>query len=118
MNVRKLVTDRLTAEFGPPVRERDKVWAWDARIDVGVVVDMKTSPSGEYAEVWLPHPGDGFAIPSNARVRHPVHRHSGTFASPGLRKGMAPLSFRIDSTAQFDELIGFIRELPPIRGLP
>jgi len=77
---------------------------------------MEAPVSDSYAEVWTPHPGPAESIPANA-VSYPANkrRHSGTYASPGLRQGMPALCFKIEYLAQLDELVRFIRGLPPIR---
>ena len=112
------VIDRFESEFGRQKKATRKVVAWEPRLDVGVVLEREEAKPRGHAWVWVPHPGPNADIPGNAvEYDRDKGRHSNTYSLPGLRKGMPALRFRIEKLSQLDELIAFIRGLPPIRGV-
>ena len=110
------VIERFTAEFGGSRKPTKYLVAWEPRLDVGIAVERDSVRTRSYAQVWVPHPGRNATIPSNAVEYGPTEgRHSNAYSLPGLKKGMAALRFKIETMAQLDELIRFVRGLPPIR---
>ena len=109
------VIERFMVEFGGSRKPTKYVVAWEPRPDVGLAVERESARTRSYAQVWVPHPGPGVTIPANA-VEYGVTegRHSNAYSLPGLKKGMAALRFKIETAAQLDALIRFIRGLPPI----
>jgi hypothetical protein len=113
----KQVKDRFTAEFGRPAKEIHYIVAWEPRLDVGLAVEREGAKTRSFAQVWVPHPGPGTPLPTNAiEYGSTEGRHSNAYSLPGLKKGMAALRFRIGTLVQLEELVRFIRALPPIRG--
>ena len=115
--MRDEVISRFDRLFGHPTRRTQKVVAWEARPDAGVVVFLDIPSKGDYAKVCVPCPRGEIQIPVSAKRAHPERRHSNTFASPGLSHGAPALYFWVRDTNELDQLVAFIRELPPIRGV-
>ena len=115
------VTRRFTEEFGSPSRETKKVKAWDLRDDFGVVlqVDQPNTNPCTYAYVWLPYPHDNQPIPEIA-FEYPgeAGRHSNTYASPGLSRGLPALKLKITDTNELDDTVAYIQAFRDARPLP
>jgi hypothetical protein len=117
----KLLTrtiETFEGEFGAPIRTTEKVLAWDLRNDMGVVVQIDQPVREQGALVWLPYPPDGQTIPEIA-FEYPGEsgRHSNTYASPGLKRGMPALRLFVRSEAELAETVRYIKafrdSLPP-----
>jgi hypothetical protein len=102
--------EALTHAFGSPVRQRVKVISWDVRYDLGVVLQIDQPIREQGAYIWLPYPPDGQPIPEIA-LEYPgeAGRHSGTYASPGLRKGLPALKLFIRTESELRDTISFIK---------
>lgn len=112
----KRTIDRLSTEFGPTTKSTKKMNKWLPRLDIGVGVERDTA--ADFALVWVPHPGANTVLPSNALEYGPSEgRHSNAYSLPGLKKGMAALRFRIETLAELEALVRFIRALAPIRSV-
>lgn len=112
----KQTIDRLLAEFGPMKNPTKKLDKWEPRPDIGIAVEREGSRS--LAQVWVPHPGPNVALPACVLEYGPTEgRHSNAYSLPGLRKGMPALRFRIETPAHLEDLLRFIRALPPIRSV-
>lgn len=112
------IIDRFLAEFGPMKNPTDKLGRWEARLDFGIAVERENGKTCGVAHVWTPHPGPNVALPANAEEYSPTEgRHSNTYALSGMRRHMAALRHRVESPAQADALVSFIRALPPIRSV-
>ncbi len=112
------VIDRFMAEFGASVKATKYVLGWEPRPDVGLAVEREGTRTRSYAQVWVPHPGSNATIPANAiQYDRAEGRHSNAYSLSGLKKGMPALRFKIETPAQLDALVQYIRRLPPIRGV-
>ena len=110
------VIDRLAAEFGASVKATKYVLGWEPRPDVGMAVERESRKARGYVCVWVPHPGPSEPLPANATVYGATEgRHSNAYSLPGLRKGMPALRIRVETLSQLEELVRFVRGLPPIR---
>lgn len=114
----KQTIDRLTAEFGSTRKPTKKMQRWEPRLDTGIGVEGEGVKRRGFAQVWVPHPGAGAVIPANA-VEYGASegRHSNAYSMPGLKKGMPALRIKVETPAQLEELVRFIRGLPPIRSV-
>lgn len=109
----KLITRTLEAfcaEFGEPTRKTVKVVSWDIRNDLGVVVQVDQPNREQGALVWLPYPADGQAIPEIA-LEYPgeAGRHSNTYPSPGLKRGMPALRLYVRSENELSDTVRYIK---------
>lgn len=106
--VRTLET--FQTEFGEPARKTVKVIAWNLRNDLGVVVQIDQPNKEQGALVWLPYPADGQTIPEIA-LEYPgeAGRHSNTYPSPGLKRGMPALRLFVRSEAELAETVQYIK---------
>jgi 5-methylcytosine-specific restriction endonuclease McrA len=104
------VTDRFTKEFGPPSRKVVKVTSWDLANKTGVVVQLDQPNRENAAYVWLPYPGDGQPVPDEA-LEYPgeAGRHSGTYATAGLKRGEPALKLTIRNSSQLDDVVRYIQ---------
>ena len=102
--------DVLTQALGTPVRKRVKVIAWNARPDLGVVLQIDQPNREQGAYIWLPYPPDGQTIPEIA-LEYPgeAGRHSGTYASSGLERGLPALKLFVRSEAELSDTVAFIK---------
>lgn len=114
----KEVIERFAAEFGRQVKTTKYVLGWEPRLDVGLAVEQEGVRTRSFAQVWVPHPGAGAVIPANAVAYGASEgRHSNAYSMPGLKKGMPTLRIKVETPAQLEELVRFIRGLPPIRSV-
>lgn len=114
----KQTIERFLVEFGPMTKPTKKLNKWEPRPDVGIAVEREGSRSRSFAQVWVPHPGPNVGLPANVLEYGPSEgRHSNAYSLPGLRKGMPALRFRIETPTQLEELLRFIRALPPVRSV-
>lgn len=60
------VIERITKEFGLPVRNTVKVTAWDITENLGAVVQTDQLNREDHAFVWLPYPPDSESLPEIA----------------------------------------------------
>ena len=113
------VISQLTDAFGPASRETVKVKSWTVSSAVGVVLQVD-QPSGDSAAfVWLPYPRDGQSIPESA-VEYPgeAGRHSGTYATAGLRKGEPALKLTVRDAGEVTDIVAYLRALAASEPLP
>lgn len=113
------VTNQLTEAFGLPTRETVKVKSWTVNAAVGVVLQVDGPNGNDAAYVWLPYPGEGQAIPEIA-VEYPgeAGRHSGTYATPGLRKGEPVLKLTVRDVGEVCDIVAYARALAALAPLP
>lgn len=111
--------DVFTEEFGTPVRKRVKVIAWNARQDLGVVLQIDQPSREQGAYIWLPYPPDGQPIPEIA-LEYPgeAGRHSGTYASPGLGRGLPALKLFVRTESELSDTVAFIKAFRDSLPLP
>lgn len=109
----------LNKEFGEPTRTTLKVNAWNVRIDIGVVLQIDQPTVGNGAHIWIPYPPDGQPIPEMA-LQYPgdAGRHSNTYPSPGLKKGLPALKLIIKSESELIDSISYIKALRNSTALP
>lgn len=102
----------LTEELGSPSRETVKVIAWNARPDLGVVLQIDQPNREQGAFIWLPYPPDGQPVPEVA-LEYPGEsgRHSNTYPSPGLERGLPALKLAVKTESELAQTISFIRAL-------
>lgn len=113
------VTSQLTEILGSPSRETAKVKSWTVTSSVGLVLQLD-QPSGDSAAVvWLPYPRDGQSIPEIA-IEYPgeAGRHSGTYATPGLRKGQPALKLTVRDAGEVQEIVAYARAMAASMPLP
>ncbi len=117
--MRNRVAERFDSEFGPSVRNTVKVKAWALTPDVGAVLQIDSPNLEDAACVWLPYPGPGQAFPELA-LEYPgeAGRHSGTYASAGLRRGEPALKLTIRSTSELDATVKYVRAIMARSPLP
>lgn len=116
--MKQQIIDRFLAEFGPMTNPTDKLGRWKPRLDIGIAVEREKARSSGVAYVWTPHPGPNVALPANAEEYGPTEgRHSNTYAMVGMRRHMAALRHRVETLAQAEAVVAFIRALPPIRSV-
>lgn len=106
-------------EFGAIDRDTAKVAAWKVRPDLGVVVEVDTPRQGQIANVWVPYPPEGQTVPEIA-LEYPgeAGRHSNTYASPGLSKGLPALKLRIKTEAELRDTVSYIKAMRESMPLP
>jgi hypothetical protein len=110
--------EAFAREFGAPARKTLKVIAWNVRPDLGVVVQLdQPVPSGAY--VWLPYPRDGQTVPEISK-EYPAEagRHSNTYPSPGLGRGLPALRLFVRSEQELDETVDYVKAYRDARRLP
>ncbi|MGD7034380.1 HNH endonuclease [Methylotuvimicrobium buryatense] len=102
--------DVFSAEFGTPSRTTAKVLAWDIRHDLGSVMQIDGPNSEQGVYIWLPYPTEGQAVPEIA-LEYPgeAGRHSNTYASPGLSRGLPVIKLFVRTETQLRETIDFIK---------
>lgn len=76
-------------------------------------------PKGKIAYVWLPYPADNQPIPEFALI-YPAGqgRHSNTYASPGLSRGLPALKLVIHNETEVEGIVEYIRALRDSKPLP
>jgi hypothetical protein len=109
--LKQKVIERFSKAFGEPVRERVKVIAFRV-LAIEVVVEIDQPKRQDACNVWVPYPPDGQEVPEMA-LEYPgeAGRHSGTYASEGLKKGLPALKIILTTERELDELVGYIRAL-------
>jgi len=113
------ILERINEVFGCPIRETAKVFAWDIQNRFGVVVQVDQPRDGSYGIVWLPYPAESSSVPEIAmEYAGESGRHSNTYASLGLKKGLPALKLRITSDAELDDLIQYIKAFKEHEPLP
>lgn len=117
--MKSYVIDRFNSEFGPPTREAVKVKSWNASDQIGVVAQLDQPNRENAAYVWLPYPGEGQPVPEEA-LEYPgeAGRHSGTYATSGLKRGQPALKLTIRDLRQLDDVIAYIRAMVTNSPLP
>lgn len=95
----------LTKELGPPSRETVKVIAWNVRPDLGVVLQIDQPNREQGAFIWVPYPPDGQPVPEIA-LEYPGEsgRHSNTYPSPGLGRGLPALKLAVKTVSELEFL--------------
>jgi len=113
------VVERFRKEFGPPSRETAKVKAWDIRSDLGAVVQVDQPNKEKAAYIWLPYPPDNQPVPEIA-LEYPgeAGRHSNTYPSPGLTRGLPALKLVVRSGSELEDTVQYIRALRDSHPLP
>ncbi|MGH8418154.1 MAG: HNH endonuclease [Pseudomonas sp.] len=115
------VVELFGLEFGGPTRETVKVKAFKIN-EIEAVVQVDQPNKQDACFVWLPYPPEGQEIPEIA-LEYPGEsgRHSGTYASAGLKKGEPALKVVLKSATEADDLVAYIRALslklilPPVK---
>ena len=109
----------LAENFGAPDRQTKKVIAWTARYDLGVVLQIDQPNREQRAIIWLPYPPDGESIPEFA-LEYPgeAGRHSNTYASPGLKRGLPAIKLIIKSESELNDSISYIKAFRDEMPLP
>src|SRR5699024_5527129 len=104
--------DVLNKEFGVPARETIKVTAWDVRPDLGIVLQIDQPKRELGAFIWVPYPPDGQSIPEIA-LEYPgeAGRHSNTYPSPGLRRGLPALKLVVKGESELADTVTYIKAL-------
>ena len=95
-----------------------KVVAWDDRAG-GVVVQVDGPVGQPGAYVWLPYPADGETVPEIAK-EYPggAGRHSNTYPSPGLKRGLPALRLFVTSERELAETVAYVKAYRESRALP
>lgn len=111
--------DVLTKEFGKPTRETVKVTAWDVRPDLGIVLQTDQPNREQGAFIWVPYPPDGQVVPEIA-LEYPgeAGRHSNTYASPGLRRGLPALKLVVKAESELADTVSYIKAFRDSAPLP
>src|SRR5699024_402880 len=111
--------DVLTKEFGGPSRETVKVNAWDVRPDLGIVLQTDQANREQAAFIWVPYPPHGQPVPEIA-LEYPgeAGRHSNTYPSPGLRRGLPALKLVVKAEAELADSVSYIKALRDSAPLP
>lgn len=117
--MKSAVVERLTKEFGAPLRDKVKVKSWNLPNQVGVVVQVDQPMGEDAAYLWLPYPGDGQPVHENA-LEYPAEagRHSGTYPAAGLKRGEPALKLTIRDRAKLDDVVEYIRAMSANASLP
>lgn len=117
--MKSVVAARLTKEFGPPARETVKVTAWKISDAMGAVLQTDQPNRENAAYLWLPYPKDGESVPEIA-LEYPgeAGRHSGTYASAGLKRGEPALRLTIRTNKELDDVVAYMRAMSVNRHLP
>ncbi len=118
----KLITraiDVFSAEFGAPSRTTAKVLSWDIRHDLGAVIQIDGPNREQGVYIWLPYPSEGQVVPEIA-MEYPGEsgRHSNTYASPGLSRGLPAIKLFVPTETQLRETIDFIKAFRDSLPLP
>ncbi|MFI3215818.1 MAG: HNH endonuclease [Methylococcales bacterium] len=102
--------DVFNETFGNPFRETKKVIAWKVGQNMEVVVQIDQPNKQQIAYIWIPYPLDGQPVPEIA-LEYPgeAGRHSGTYASAGLSKGLPALKLFVHSKAELDDTVLYIK---------
>jgi len=111
--------DVFSAEFGSPSRSTVKVLAWNIRHELGAVIQIDQPNREQGAYIWLPYPPEGQLIPEIA-LEYPgeAGRHSNTYASPGLGRGLPALKLYVRTEGQLSDTIAFIKAFRDSLPLP
>lgn len=111
--------EALTKELGSPSRETVKVIAWNVRPDLGVVLQIDQPNREQGAFIWVPYPPDGQPVPEIA-LEYPGEsgRHSNTYPSPGLGRGLPALKLAVKSELELEDTISFIKAFRDSMPLP
>lgn len=109
--MKEAVSRAFDVAFGKPGRATKKVLAWAPRSDMGVVLELEQPRDPSVANVWTPFPPDNSPIPSFA-LQYPGDsgRHSNTYPSAGLKKGMPALKHIIKTSSDLTDCIAFIND--------
>lgn len=101
------IIERFTREFGSPSRKSKKVQAWNITPNFGVVVQVDVP----MAYVWIPHPPNNEHLTGIILKEYPagVGRHSNTYASPGLSRGLPAIRATIANPSDLDHLVNYIK---------
>ncbi len=110
----------LSENFGVPDR-RDrlvKIIRWSIGHDLGVVLQID-QPKEQCAYIWLPYPPDGQLIPEIA-LEYPgeAGRHSNTYPSPGLGRGLPALKLFIRTESELNDTVAYIKAFRDVLPLP
>lgn len=109
----------FTEEFGAPSRTTSKVLAWDVRNDLGAVIQIDQPNREQGVYVWLPYPPEGQSIPEIALVySREAGRHSNTYASPGLGRGLPAIKLFVRTENELSETATFIKAFRDSLPLP
>ncbi len=113
------VAERFTREFGPPARDIVKVKAWDIAPRLGAVLQVDQPNREDAAYVWLPYPADGQSVPEIA-LEYPGEsgRHSNTYPSPGLGRGLPAMRLTIRNSRELEDTIQYILAMKATEPLP
>ncbi|MCX7101867.1 MAG: HNH endonuclease [Methylobacter sp.] len=111
--------DVFNKEFGGHSRKTVKVLAWEIRHDLGSVIQIDQPNREQGVYIWLPYPPDGQSIPEIA-LEYPgeAGRHSNTYASPGLGRGLPALKLFVHSETELNDSIAFIKAFRDYLPLP
>lgn len=116
---RDTVIKKITNEFGYPTRTTVKVTAWDITDNLGVVVQTDGPNVEDHAHVWLPYPPDSETLPEIAlEYAAESGRHSNTYPSPGLSRGLPALKLVVTSPQELEDLISYIKAFQSFAPLP
>lgn len=109
----------FNSAFGDIDRDTLKVAGWKVRPDLGVVVEVDGPRGGQVANVWLPYPPEGQSVPEIA-LEYPgeAGRHSNTYASPGLAKGLPALKLKVQTEAELRDTVAYIKAMRDSMPLP
>ena len=109
----------LIKEFGTPSRKTVKVIAWNVKPDMGIVLQVDQPNREQSAFVWTPYPPDGQPVPEIA-LEYPgeAGRHSNTYPSPGLGRGLPALKLAVKTESELEDTISFIKALRDSMPLP
>jgi hypothetical protein len=102
-------SELFVGEFGNPARSTTKVLAWNLRSDFGIVLQID-GPAKHEAHIWVPYPDDGQSVPASA-LEYPgeAGRHSNTYPSPGLGRGLPVLKLVASSEVELSGAIAYIK---------
>ena len=109
----------LTENFGTPSRETVKVIAWEARHDIGIVLQIDQPNREQGAFIWVPYPPDGQLIPEIA-LEYPSEagRHSNTYPSPGLGRGLPAIKLFVRTETELYDSVAYIKAFRDSAPLP
>jgi hypothetical protein len=118
-DMKAMVADRFSSEFGPPVRDVKKVKSWDLARRVGAVLQVDGLTTENAALVWLPYPPDGQSVPE-AALEYPgeAGRHSGTYPAAGLRRGEPALRVTLRGADELDGIVAYLKAMAASQDLP
>ena len=113
------VSEALTREFGGPSRQTVKVRAWDVGVSMGAVLQIDQPSRDDAAVLWLPYPEGGQTVPDiSLAYAGESGRHSGTYATHGLRKGEPALKLTIRTDQELEATLSYIRAMRDAKPLP